>query len=1247
MQTRFFRADFSQRTKPMHRRGFALVTTIAIMSLLVLLALSMLALNSTTTRSLRQEEAYAQAKSNARLALTLALGKLQETAGPDQRVTAEASILEDPTQPQAIANAHWVGVWRTDGLIDAPIPSTKGLLYRQTDTGPSEGSLVDQRADGTYNKKEQVLSWLVSQPSHTSIDPETSLIESQRNVVKLVGSQEKQRKAASVYSASDEVLAPRIPIHNNKHKEKGGYAWWIGDEGVKARFDLVAPTEGIAYKNPSLLPAQNGIQSLEGYKGYKKVASNTFDKILSRYTPELFKQFSEDGSLASLQKARQRYFHTLSFHSKGLLVDSLRGGLRKDLSAFLRSSSGKTSDLGSYKGINKATPIIGANEEIEQLSTLSPKFGLIYNWNTLGKNRSLSSALSVQAPQSTAKGMRWSFSSENTPGKSAIDIAQQDTLPLHPIMVEAGISYGVSYTKRKATMGEGWTRLRLNLHYFPRIVLYNPYNVKIKSAAYAVQVFMPHKFGVKIFPEDMKDPKGGRAPYENPIRFFTSNSKGEDFYVGCNYPHRPFFTIPATEFEPGECLVFTADATGYKNSCRYWGSEYTTAAKRLNSFPLTCKATPPLNGNFYFWSDQVSKEFEVENKYLEDGTIKYQIVSLSAGHSSTGNGWSHYIYRLYLNKQPSATVDQIPTDPSGFPPLQTIMQTEDGGLASDAPWMVGIPETTSLPLNNIKDSVVEPFYRFRWGHRIQWLEETPSNQGTRVGAYAPPFTQYNTIANHNLRAGWHVRSPIEVAFRASASGGRYTHGILIDDPYGWEWGDYPPVPTKGENRVSPFGAPASFGGATFPLLDLPSANAPFLSLGMLQHVPFSQFPWHPTYIFGNSLADPRVPRNQTLNYVSPTNWDSIGMHKHDWESIRQSIRGNAMDAKLNHSAFLNDISYELNYALWDSFFLSTIDDSNATQNINNPRIAINANASNTELSDYHKAAKNLSILGAFNVNSTNKNAWKALLSSFNQEGGVPIIGMDGTFKKNNFFSRFLSPYKHGENETSETAETFWKGSRTLNDQEIDSLAEQIVQEVKRRGPFLSLSDFVNRRLVTPPRGNETEFSQTGLKGALQAAIDQTSINKDLLQNYVIEKKEYVSGGPEDKQKDYGSTYPHLSFNGNTGKFGPKPDHHHWADSKLVGTPSFLTQADILQKIGSILAARSDTFVIRCYGDSVDSKGKILARAWCEAIVQRTTQPIEADDEGLNPHQEIATHPKAALGRKFKILSVRWLNPDEV
>ena len=79
---------------------------------------------------------------------------------------------------------------------------------------------------------------------------------------------------------------------------------------------------------------------------------------------------------------------------------------------------------------------------------------------------------------------------------------------------------------------------------------------------------------------------------------------------------------------------------------------------------------------------------------------------------------------------------------------------------------------------------------------------------------------------------------------------------------------------------------------------------------------------------------------------------------------------------------------------------------------------------------------------------------------------------------------------------------------------------------------------------------------------------------------------------------------------------------------------------MLQVIGPSISARSDTFRIRAMGQA---RG---ATAYCEAIVQRTaafvdpSDPAQTSTDKLNP-----TNQK--FGRKFEIVSFRWLSPNEI
>ena len=57
-------------------------------------------------------------------------------------------------------------------------------------------------------------------------------------------------------------------------------------------------------------------------------------------------------------------------------------------------------------------------------------------------------------------------------------------------------------------------------------------------------------------------------------------------------------------------------------------------------------------------------------------------------------------------------------------------------------------------------------------------------------------------------------------------------------------------------------------------------------------------------------------------------------------------------------------------------------------------------------------------------------------------------------------------------------------------------------------------------------------------------------------------------------------------------------------------------------------------------------GKVLAKAWCEAVVQRTPEPVRPDQvTGLNPR--VPQDGEVNFGRRFQIVSFRWLHADEV
>src|SRR5690554_2289893 len=77
------------------------------MAFLWLLGMALTALLHVEIAATRGHEDAALARENAKLALYVALGQLQQYAGRDDRITALADLLPD-THPD---NRYWTGVW--------------------------------------------------------------------------------------------------------------------------------------------------------------------------------------------------------------------------------------------------------------------------------------------------------------------------------------------------------------------------------------------------------------------------------------------------------------------------------------------------------------------------------------------------------------------------------------------------------------------------------------------------------------------------------------------------------------------------------------------------------------------------------------------------------------------------------------------------------------------------------------------------------------------------------------------------------------------------------------------------------------------------------------------------------------------------------------------------------------------------------------------------------------------------------
>jgi hypothetical protein len=269
------------------------------------------------------------------------------------------------------------------------------------------------------------------------------------------------------------------------------------------------------------------------------------------------------------------------------------------------------------------------------------------------------------------------------------------------------------------------------------------------------------------------------------------------------------------------------------------------------------------------------------------------------------------------------------------------------------------------------------------------------------------------------------------------------------------------------------------------------------------------------------------------------------------------------------------------------------------------------------------AASELMVDGAFNVNSTSIDAWESLLGTF--LGATVTTTLDGDFEY-----KVESPWlRHPFPQTAEMDASVamlpeqpdaYTGFRALTKDEIRLLAEKIVEQVKERGPFISVADFVNRSVFH----SDTE-SELHRRGALQAAIEAAGLNDAF---YSGSSNEYSEDDPH-----------HDLYSGSRFSYG-------YYRNAMIGSfsenaPGYLSQADILSKIGSVLVARSDTFKIRVYGEANSLVSGERTQAWCEAIIQRIPDKVDVTESVISGDSD------DGLGRRFTIKSFRWLDPDEV
>ena len=523
-------------------------------------------------------------------------------------------------------------------------------------------------------------------------------------------------------------------------------------------------------------------------------------------------------------------------------------------------------------------------------------------------------------------------------------------------------------------------------------------------------------------------------------------------------------------------------------------------------------------------------------------------------------------------------------------------------------------------------------------------------------------------------------------------------------------------------------------------------KSPLLSILQFRHANLNNYSHGPSYAFGNSYASTQVPRYQTWgkmkafdevpvfgsmnvmeNIEIAKTWmkDGATYNVFPWSNKEISYDDPIRDTYVgkDHQNVTLDHSFYLNYALLDGYFMSglgigskwdeeepnSFEPGNRYLPYRNPRLIPFLRYSERQITSYadknkgiaasgsdsdyrfQTLAGDLLVHGQFNVNSTSVDAWASHISALRGQAiQGTVVGPEETP-----VPRFL--------EYKSTTSNSWNTLRKLSDQEINILANKIVEQVKLRGPFLSYSDFANRRLqgmkinlfIFPlekwanQKETETIASSLGLRGAIQAAVAESSLNHGGLSNKstdsfapIIPSERFLGNNPASSSPPLVSemnfvpfafgthavsqekfSYPGIEqkwgkgvsldkqvpiklYSQSAGKtlevkrvylnysdtfsYGEAPENLLAVENVATGAnkPGWIMQSDILSPLAPVTSVRSDTFVIRVMGETMDGARSrdvsserdsptTTSKAWIELTVQRVPDYVKSDLD--NPH----------------------------
>lgn len=1200
------------------RKGFALIVTLSLMVLLTMIALGMLSLSSVSMRQSSRENLTKMAQSNARMALMVALGELQNTMGVDQAVSAPASaVVTNAPRP------HMVGAWKSWRWIPAP------------------GGSPDYS-----EKKSKFERWLVSTADakeQKDFSYASAVAPSGAESVKLVGSLQDSQ------GVSTEMIVSKVPIKNANYP--GKMAWAVFDESTKASIDLTDPTT-----------VPTGGDEVASRSVPDRMRPDILDsKLSSLKTPKNLVSLETaviPGGVANAEEFNRR-FHDFSVNTIGLLTDTANGGLKKDLTQIFEP---QTIPTGVFDTHTSTSPY----QSSFPATAGAPSWIYLADHYRKYKTISVSDGIAKYTPSTNTD-----LKIEKT-GKQPAPVAER----LLPAIAKVQLIFSlVSHTQLNIsgrrdyyeTKGNpaGWRKYAVvMLAADPVITLVNPYDVELDLTRLRIRIWDP--------------PVGFRFQKQTAAgNFYFRGSAGPDGYatiaqfqgrLGDKYTPDTRRSIslvlvdgqgsfPFSEsssklkLQPGEVKVFSP----YVPSGWVWDNGGLNTAKGFFAYEALANSTnvdardPSGLGAYGIvstpgWRTQAGITFECLSSapirprdtlydfpadtanggkermegfvtVLKSDHVQVEAKPLVIGKSTTGDNADFqvdllagkaakgvinnplmtnnvdsevdedrirtYKFKFTNSSNPAADISENPSDPV----IKKVFKVESIFQDDGMPYSEKKPfASLELSARPTKDDLTDNKPWLYNNYVVEGALQDASSVGLSNQSYDLRFRQVNSLTT-------------------------FPGGVELD-----------PTTNRGF-----FGASGN-----------QAEGSSFVPMYKVQQVPAS------------SLGD-LIATNMISSSVLPRVVHPLGNSRaHPLISTNKVSEGTTM---LDHSYLLND-------GLWDSYFFSSLTDypkglltSNrsmkevltgvlgATKPALNARLTPAEPAGDSEalatkiqgLSDKDRAlqmAKYFAIKGPFNVNSTSVDAWRAVLSSLRDRTLAGLNAGSASLTAAQYanidkvpFARMNKPL--AANTASGMAR--WGAFITLTDEQIEDLAKNIVQGITARGqldqaPPLSLGEFVNRRI-----GNSGDANS--LAGILQTAIDNSSVNRAA----IATDSNNLNVNSVSAARMKGVKTSQL-MNGYSGE----------------GAPSMLTQGDLMTALAPVATVRGDTFKIRSYGEVTTPDGKtILARAWCEAVVQRSMNFVDPVDPPETALTALTSEANKTFGRRFNIVSFRWLNESEL